>query len=244
MTSEPGAAVPSKRADGFLARIFGIIRHPRLTLSAVAASPGWIGMMVVLTLAALGSRVALFETRVGRQALVDEWERTALAFGQEVDDARYAELRKLSALAPLYGAAAAVVSVPVLSLAVAGSVYLIFGAKTKLASFAQVCAVVGHASLPLALKQIVSAPISYVSESTASATSLGAWFSSLNEASPIARFVGALDLFVIWWVVLLAIGVGVLYHRNTRGLALTFLGAYAGLALLLAGTMAALGGTT
>ena len=244
MTSEPGAAVPSTHADGILSRIFGIIRHPRSTLSAVATSPSWIGMMVVLTLAAVGSRVALFETPVGRTALVDEWERTAQAFGQEVDDARYAELRRLSAQAPLYGAAAAMLGGPVLSLAVAAGVYLLFGTRTRLATFTQVCAIAVHASVPLALRQIVAAPVSYVSESTASATSVGAWFQSLNEASPLARFVGALDVFVIWWVVLLAIGVSVLYHRSTRGLAAGFLGAYAAVALLLAGVMAALGGTT
>jgi hypothetical protein len=201
-------------------------------------------MMVVLTLAAVGSRVALFETPVGRQALVDEWERTALAFGQDVDDARYAELRRMSAQAPLYGVAAAVLNGPVLSLAVAAGVYLLFGRRSGLASLTQVCAVAVHASVPLTLRQIVAAPVSYLSETTASATSVGAWFQSLNEASPVARFVGVLDVFVIWWVVLLAIGVGVLYHRNPRGLAATFLGAYAGLALLLAGTMAVLGGTT
>jgi hypothetical protein len=82
-----------------------------------------------------------------------------------------------------------------------------------------------------------------VSESTASATSIGTWWPTLNEASAGARFTGALDVFVIWWVVLLAIGFGVLYQRSVGRLALTLLGAYAGLALVLAGTMAALGGT-
>jgi hypothetical protein len=133
---------------------------------------------------------------------------------------------------------------PVLVLAVAAAVSLLFGrGHAGQVSFGQVCAIVTVASVPLALRQIVGVITSYVSESTANTMSIGTWFSGLDEVSPVARFVGALDVFVIWWVVLLAIGVGVLYRRNSRRLALTFLGAYAGLALLLAVTMAALGPT-
>ena len=186
----------------------------------------------------------MFETRVGRLALVDEWERTALAFGQEVDDARYAELRKLSTHAVAYGIGTALLYGPVLTLAIASGVFLLFGsADQPKASFTQVCAIVAYASVPLALRQIVASVSTYVSESTASATSIGAWWPTLSEASATARFAGALDVFVIWWVILLAVGIGVLYQRNARRLAVTFLGAYAGLALLLAGTMAVLGGT-
>jgi hypothetical protein len=244
VTSEPGAAVPSIRPDGILSRIAGVIRRPRATLTAVASLPGWMGMLVVLTAAAAGSRVAVMETQVGRVALVDEWERTALAFGQDVDDARYAELRRLSTYAPAYALGAALLNGPVLILAVAVGVYVIFGlGAARPVPFGTVWAVVVCTSVPLALRQIVAAVTTYVGESSANATSIGAWFSTLNEASAAARFVGALDLFVIWWVVVLAIGVGVLYQRNARRLALTFLGAYAGLALALAGTMAALGGT-
>jgi Yip1-like protein len=214
-------------------------------MTAVAASPRWIAILAILTIAAAGSRVAVFETRVGRLALVDEWERTAQAFGQEVDDIRYAQLRQLSTHAVAYGVATALLDGPALTLAVAAGVFLLFGAaKRKRASFAQVCAVAVYASVPLTLRQIVASVSTYVSETTASATSMGTWWPTLNEASAAARFVGALDVLVIWWVVLLAIGIGVLYQRNAGRLAVTFLGAYAGVALVLAGTMAALGGTS
>jgi len=213
-------------------------------MSTIAASPRWLAILALLTIAVAGSRAAVFETRVGRLALVDEWERTALAFGQEVDDARYAELRKLSTHAVAYGIGTALLYGPVLTLAIASGVFLLFGsADQPKASFTQVCAIVSYASVPLALRQIVASVSTYVSESTASATSIGTWWPTLSEASATARFAGALDLFVIWWVILLAVGIGVLYQRNARRLAVTFLGAYAGLALLLAGTMAVLGGT-
>jgi len=207
-----------------------------------------MAILAVLTIATAGSRVAVFETRVGRLALVDEWERTAAAFGQEVDDVRYAQLRELSTHAVAYGVGAAVVNGPALVFVVAAAAFLLFGlsgpASQTRASFTQVCAVATYASVPLALRQIVASVTTYASESTASATSIGTWWPTLNEASASARFAGALDVFVIWWVLLLAIGLGVLYQRSAGRLALTLLSAYAGLALVLAGTMAALGGTT
>ena len=248
MTSVSGAAVSPNRTNTVLSRIFGVVRHPRITMTAVAASPRWIAILAILTIAIAGSRVAVFETQVGRLALVDEWERTALAFGQEVDDVRYAQLRELSTHAVAYGLGAAVVNGPLLVFVVATAAFVLFGrggtGNQRRASFTQVCAVVAYASVPLALRQIVASVSTYVSETTASVTSLGTGWSSLNEASAAARFVGALDIFVIWWVVLLAIGIAVLYQRSAGRLALTLLGAYAGVALVLAATMTVLGGTT
>jgi hypothetical protein len=56
----------------------------------------------------------------------------------------------------------------------------------------------------------------------------------LDEASPVARFFGVVDLFVVWWVIVLAIGVSLLYARPLRRTALAFVGAYVGVAALLA----------
>jgi hypothetical protein len=65
----------------------------------------------------------------------------------------------------------------------------------------------------------------------------------LDEASPVARFLGVIDLFVVWYIVVLAIGVSVVSRRPTRRLALAFAGAYVVLALLAALVMAMSGGT-
>jgi hypothetical protein len=209
----------------------------------VAASPRWVGLVAVLAVVTAASQALLFQTEVGRVALVDQWERTALAFGQPVDDARYAELQALSGQGPLYGVATALVGGPVLTVVLAAVIALVFRRGDRVVSFSQVLAVVAHASVILAIRLLVSAPVSYAREATGGATSLGLWFPALDAASFAGRFVGAIDVFVLWWVVLLAVGVGVLYGRQARSLAATFLGVYAGLALLVAVTMTALGGT-
>lgn len=242
MTSASGAVALRSSTDGFLSRLIGVVRRPRITFQAVAASPRWVGLLALLTVATAGSQAMLLATGVGQQALVDQWESTALAFGQDVDDARYEQFQALSRNGAAYGVATALVSGPVLTLVVATVVFLSFRRVGNVA-FAQVLSVIAHASVILALRQVIAAPVNYARETTASATSLGVWFPTLDEASPVSRFVGALDVFVLWWVVVLALGVAVLYRRKARTLAATFVGVYVGVALLLAVAMASLGGT-
>ena len=199
-------------------------------------------VMVLLAITAV-CQALLFQTEVGQIALVDQWERTALAFGQSVDDARYAELQALSQSGPLYGVATAVASGPVLTLVLAGVIFLVLqpgGGQSV--SFSQVLAVTAHAGVILAIREVLSVPVTVMREATGGATSMGLWFPALDAASFAGRFMGALDVFVMWWVIVLAIGVGVLYGRQARQLAAAFLGVYAGVALLIAVTMTALGG--
>jgi hypothetical protein len=140
----------------------------------------------------------------------------------------------------MYAAATALGYGPVL---VFGVPALLFFALTPRHSYARVLAVVAYAGVILALRQVIATPLDYVRESIASPTTLVQFFSMFDEASPVARFLGVIDLFVVWWIVVLAIGASVLYGRSTRGLALAFTGAYVVLALIAALVMAVSGGT-
>jgi hypothetical protein len=89
---------------------------------------------------------------------------------------------------------------------------------------------------------VLAAPLGYLRETTSSATSSEPC-SRRSTSVTRARVLGALDVFVIWWAIVLAIGVSVLYHRRARTVAVTFVGVYAALALLLAIAMAVTGGS-
>jgi hypothetical protein len=227
-----------------LKRVTGVIRRPRATLADVATTPRWAVFLVAITLAAAAASAALMSTEVGRQALVDQWERTALAFGQAVDDTRYAQFQAMSARGPVYGVLSALLNVPVMVGAAAVLMHVAFGRGGAGVPFAAALAVAAHTGVILALRLIVGAPVAYVRETTASATSLGVWFPALDEAAPLARLLGLLDLFALWWLVTLAIGVSVLYRRRAGPVAAWFIGIYAGLAAMLALAMAAFGGTS
>jgi hypothetical protein len=194
-------------------------------------------LLVTLTLVTAAAGAAVSATDVGQLALVDQWERTALAFGQAVDDTRYADLLAWSRLGPAVAAGNALLAGPGVALVVS---LLVFAwlRRTKTVSYSQVLAVVVHAGVVLAVGRLVAAPLVYARETTASATTVGAWFPSLDEASAAARFLGAIDLFTLWWAVVLGIGVAVLSGRRARTCALWIMSVYVGLALVAAAVMA------
>ena len=69
----------------------------------------------------------------------------------------------------------------------------------------------------MALQQLFMMPLNYVREHRCRvATSLAVFLPLLDETSFLARFLGSIDLFRIWWLVNLAIGLGVLYKRSER----------------------------
>ena len=225
-----------------MSRIAGIIGRPRTTFEAAIARPRWAGLLIALFAVSIVVSGAFFATPVGRQALVDQWERTALAFGQPVDDARYAEFQAMSRQGPAYAAATALVTGPVATLALSAVLYGVFGIRRRpRVSFQQVLTVAVHASVILTLRHVVAAPINYGRESSASPVTATLFFSMLDEGSAAARFFGLIDIFVLWWLIVLAIGASVLFGGRTRTYAAKFIAVYVGLALLLAGVMAWLG---
>ena len=234
------------------AHMVGVIRRPRATFSSIASAPAWMPVLVLTTAVMFGSSAGFLATSIGRQALVDQWERTATAFGQPIDDAQYAamETRAASGILSLeYAAVTALLNGPVLAFGLSAVLFALLdqkGTETSArprASYTQVLSIVCYAGVILALRQVVAAPVDYVRETIASPTSIVQFFTMLDEASPIARFLGVVDLFVIWWLMVVAVGMSVLYQRQTRRLALMFAGAYLAIAMLATLVMAASGGT-
>jgi hypothetical protein len=226
------------------ARVFGIFRSPRAVLQTVIARPRWADVMVVATAVTLVCGAALLSTDVGRQGLVDQLERTAFAFGREVDDRQYARFEALSENGVRYAVMRGLVTGPVLAFGTAAIVFAIFSAALGgTGTFRQALAVTAHAGMVLALRDAVAAPVSYARETLGSPATLTMFVPMLDEASAAARFFGAVDLFVAWWVVLVAIGVSLLYRRSMRATAMAFVGVYIGLAVLLTIAMVVSGRT-
>jgi hypothetical protein len=74
------------------------------------------------------------------------------------------------------------------------------------------------------------------------ATTLGSVMPAFGDSTFPARLLSAVDVFVVWWVVLIALGMGVLYQTRTLSIARWLFGAYAGGAAALALTQALRGG--
>jgi hypothetical protein len=208
------------------------------------ARPRWADVMAVSFVVALSCGVGFMSTEVGRQALVDQLERSANAFGRRVDDRQYARFEELSRHGSLYGAAQAVAMGPLLAFGAAAIVYGFFTTlQGGAATYRQTLSIAAHAGVILAVRQVVTTPLNYTRETLSSPASLTMFAPMLDAASPVARFLGAIDLFVVWWIVVLALGVAVVYRRPARPIAAAFVAAYVGFAVLMAIAMFVSGGT-
>ena len=63
-------------------------------------------------------------------------------------------------------------------------------------------------------------PMNYLRGTLSSATNLAVLLPMIDETSFLGRLLGMVDLFIIWWLVVLAIGLGVLYRRRTQPIAI------------------------
>ena len=231
---------PDTSAPG--GRIAGMVFRPVATLETTMRDARWRSVLVLTTAAALAVGMVVMQTAIGQQALVDQWERTTAALGHAVDAAGYARLEALSRYGALYSAVGTLLVGPGLALIVTVLLQAAFG-RTRAVPFVTAFAAVVHVGVILALRQVVVAVLAYARETTAGAVSLGAWFSGLDAASPLARALGVVDFFVVGWLVLLGIAAAMLYGRRRRNLVCAFLGLYLLLALVTAAALAVAGGT-
>jgi len=258
--------VPAPRhpeAVPLFTRVHGVIHSPRATFEAVARAPRWFGVITFTALVTTGCSAILLRTEVGQLALLDQWERTASAFGRDIDDIQYAAMEDASQHGVAYAVVSSLVNGPLLAFGLSVAFFVAFRAsrvakrpdqpvlagrsafadRPVAVTYRQLLAVVAHAGLILALRQVIAAPVAYARETLASQTTMSMFFGMLNEASPLARVFGIIDIFILWWILVLAIGMSVLYQRPAPRLAIVFGGTYLALAAALAIVMAVTGGT-
>jgi hypothetical protein len=226
------------------ARITGVLTSPRRTFSAIVDAPRWADVLLLTTVLIAGAAAAFMSTDVGPQALLDQYIATLENFGRTVDDAQYVRMQEQLGVTRQVYVGTLFVGVPAGAFALAAVLFGVFtGALRGHASYQQVLAVVAHSGVVLLLRSLCALPLNYLRESLSHPANLGAFIPVLSEGTFIANFLGTIDLFLVWWIVVLAVGLGVLYGRNPRRLAAAIGGIYAAAALILAGLATVLGTT-
>ncbi|MGE3842584.1 MAG: YIP1 family protein [Vicinamibacterales bacterium] len=224
-------------ATSTIARAVGILVSPRSTFESVSAHPRWFGLTVLTTSVVAGVLAVFLSTSVGRQALVDQRVDLLETFGRTVGDSEYeAMLRGVGTLA-LQQVALTAGALPLVGLGIAALAYVTLGSAS---TFGQILAVVAHSGVILILRAVVVTPMNFFRESLSSPLNLGVLFPALDEVGFLAFFLGTIDLFVVWWAVVLAIGLSVLYTRPWGWFATRVFAAYGLVASVLAGARSTL----
>jgi hypothetical protein len=228
---------------GLLARVVGVVMSPKATFERLVHAPRILGMLALVSITAgIGSSAFTF-TAAGQQAFVDMSAQQIERFtGQPPNDAQTAAIEKQAPFQAYITLVGSLVVIPIITAIEAGILFLIFNVVLGgTATYRQVYAVAIHAAVISILALLVAVPIQFARGviSMTGPANLGVLFPMLAENTVLSSFLGLIDFFRVWWVITIAIGLGVLYKRPTRGIALTLFGLYlvivAGVALIFHG---------
>ena len=223
-------------------RVLGVLTHPRATMDGVVRHPAFITTWVLVLLAVVICGGLLLSTEVGRQALVDERVRVSEALGRRVDDAEYARLEADPPVSVYLTSGGRLLLTPPITIAVAFGLMLLArldGAKT---TFVAALAIAVQGSVVLALQQIVATPLHYVAESLTSPTNVAGILRVFDDGTWPARVFGSIDVFGLWWMWLLSLGLAAAAGRPARRYFGRLLAVYVGVAALVAAVFAIMGG--
>jgi Yip1 domain len=236
-------------------RVTGVVMHPRATMAEVVRHPAFITTWVVVLLVAAVCGGLLLSTPVGQQALVDERVRVTEAVGGRVDDATYAGLQNDPPVSIYLTSGGRLLLTPPVTLVVALGLTALarldrgprdadsasLGGGGRM-TFVTALAIVVHATVVLAVQQVVATPLHFAYESLTSPTNVAGLLRLFDEGSWPQRLLGTVDMFGLWWVWLLSVGVAAATGRPARRYIWKLLAVYVGIAAIVAALFAVLGG--
>jgi hypothetical protein len=212
-------------------------------MAAVVVDRSFIMVWIVVLLVVAACGFSILSTAVGRQALVDERVRTTEMIGGRVDDAVYAAWLANPPISAYFTSGGRVLVTPPATLVVALGLVGLAAMEHARVSFVVAMAIVVNATTVLALQQVVALPAQWVRESLASPTSLATVIPVFDEGTWLARLLGSIDVFGLWWVVLIAIGLAAATGRSTVHWVVRLSAAYVIIAAVVAGAVAVLAGS-
>lgn len=237
----PTQAEAESAPKSLIARFIGVIVSPRDTFRAVVAHPRWLGMLTVVCVGMAVLVGGYLSTKTGQQAWLDA--ATSNPLTGSVSGDQYAAMEKMAPFAGYFAIGQMLLMTPLLFLVMSGILFAVFNAALGgTSTFKQLFTVVVHSSAVSLLGQLYTMPMNYASGTLSSATNLGVLLPMVDETSFVGRLAGMIDLFIIWWILVLAIGLGVLYRRRTQPIAVSLLVVYAVIALVVALVRSRMGG--
>jgi hypothetical protein len=221
---------------GLLTRAIGIITSPKKTFENVVAAPRPAAMLLLVALVIGFGSVAPQFTENGRQKMLEMQikgaEKGAELFGRPLPPEVYTQMeaRSHSVGWRLVGVINPLIGLPIWALILAAIYWAVFNTVLGgMATFKQVLAIVTHSQVIGALGMLAALPI-YIFGSASITMSgpfnLGALAPMLDEGSKLATFLGSVSFFGLWGVIVTGTGLGVLYKRNGRTIAIVLIVVY------------------
>jgi hypothetical protein len=214
---------------GLLARLIGVLVSPKETFAAIAGNPKWLGAMAITLAIAAVCQYLILSSPPMQEEMIDQALRNPQANEQAAERIISILPYAISAVTLILGAG--------FNAIVAGLLMLIFSTLMGgSATFKQVYAVVAHSAVVSSLQGILTAALLLAGAKPSGTSPPGAnlaiFVPMLDETSFVTKFLGAIDLILVWWIVTLSIGLAVMYRRRTGGIATTLVAIYVVIALI------------
>jgi hypothetical protein len=180
----------------------------------------WVDVLILTLVVALAMTALLLVTPVGRDALVDQRVYLLEDLGYRVGTADYRTLHERLPSLIAQHVAATVGLITFLTLGVPGLLVVLqrwlFGSVRRPA---ELLTVGTHAAAVLMVRYIIVIPMNLWSQSMGQPLNASLLAPGIDEQSVVGSFLGSVDLFGVWWILVLATGLAVLYDRRTGGVA-------------------------
>jgi hypothetical protein len=226
-----------------LSRVIGVITSPGVTFKSIVAHPRWLGVLVLTTVVGAVFSALPMTTEGGQQAALDTQVKTMESMGMQISDDAYAAMQRGASRMAYTTAIGALVMSPIMAVVLSGILFAVFAIAGGGATFKQVFTVYAHSGVVMTVSALFAGTINYFRQSMTSASNLNVMLPMLEEGSFVARLAGFVDVFAIWWLIVLSIGLAVAYRKRTQSVAIIIFSIYAVIALAVAGIMSMLGGS-
>ncbi len=234
--AETVAVQPETQLPSLLNRVIGVITSPKATFEPIVRQPKVIAILALAAFVMGASQAAFVATERGQQAFVDmqmqNTEKGMKLFGitpsQEQQDQQFANMQKMAPLQKYIVFVQFFVVLPIGLLIISAIYWAIFNAALGgTATIKQVMAVCAHSMVIGALGFVFGMILAFAKGTmSTSPANIGLLLPMLPEGGFLASFLGMIDVFTLWSVIVTAIGLGVLYRRNSRTIAIVLLSIY------------------
>lgn len=235
MGNQAQASTPSEPM-GLVYRLIGVLFSPTETFKNVVASPRWPGMLVLISLTGAVFTGGFLSTEVLQEAWLEGAIRSAgERAGGELSEAQIESLNRIQPYLGWMGAAQGLLGVPAVNLLLSGVLFLAFGVFLgATASFRQLFTVLVHSGAVGIVQQLFTWPLNYFRGAISSPSTVAVFLFTLDEDTFVYKFFNAIDLFIIWWLVVVSIGLGVLYKKRAKSISVALFAVYGVIAFVIA----------
>lgn len=227
----------SLRSQSFLERIIGVFTEPGKTFEDIARRPDFISPLILLILVSLAVTETML-SKIGMQRIIQASLLQSGQASQLTPEQINQAIARGAAIASVFAHLSALFGVPIFLAAVAGVGLLVLNGVFGIqASFKKVFSVACYADLPSVLGGMMAMAVMFFGDPdhfnprSPSPSNLGFFLNPLETSRPVLALASSFDIFIVWFLILLAIGLSRVSNGAVKSRSIFFI--YFGLWMIL-----------